>query len=152
MESPLAKPLEAYRPFTRQESRTLREYVANVRELASMRFFEQVPHQFTVASDTPFSMEEADTEAVRAAVALLRQLYTPSEPTSSAVVLNIPKKSAHERAGPMREEAIKELRDLASWTREIVAAGTGIGVVFDDGDSQRNVKPAEILDADFHGR
>jgi hypothetical protein len=152
VDSPLAKPLQIYRPFTRRETRTLREYVANVRELAEMRFFKQVPHRFTFAGAVPFAMDEPDGEDVRAAAALFRQIYTPSEPTSVRVVLNILKKSTHERGGPLRDDAISELRDLRSWTEEILNEGIGFGIVFDHGYHQSRVKPAEILDAYFHGR
>jgi hypothetical protein len=148
----LRQPRRVYRPFTRDETRILRNYVSNARELAEMRFFKQVPNSFTVAGEVPFSMDEPDSQDTRAAMALLRQLYTPSEPTSAAVVLNLLKKSAHEHGGPSRDAAISELRDLGSWTREIVAAGTGIGIVFDHGETQRPIRPAEILDAYFHGK
>ena len=117
-----------------------------------MRFFEQVPNGFTVAGAVPFSMVEPDSQDTRAAVALLRQLYKPSEPTSAAVVLNVLKKSVREHGSPSREAAIRELRDLGSWAREIVASGTGIGLIFDHGDEQTSITPAKILDAYFHGK
>src|SRR4051794_15421130 len=116
--SPLERPQDVYRPFTRQESLTLRNFVANARELGRMRFFSQVPDGFTIAGEVPFEMNEPDTEAVRAAVSLLRQLYTASEPTSAAVVLNVLKASAHERAAAERDDAIRELKSLGAWTRD----------------------------------
>jgi hypothetical protein len=67
-------------------------------------------------------------------------------------VLNLLKRSAHEKAGPLRDAAISELRDLGRWTREVLARGIGIGVIFEHGDRQESVSPEEILDAYFHGR
>jgi hypothetical protein len=97
-------------------------------------------------------MDKPDTEAVRAAISLLRQLYTPTEPTSAAVLLNVLKRSAYEHAGAERDDAIQELKLLGAWTKQIVARGVGIGIVFDHGTHQQSVHPSEILDAYFHGR
>jgi len=152
MTSPLERPQDIYRPFTTQETQTLRNFVANARELGRMRFFTQVPHQFTIAGKVPFAMDEPDTEAVFAATSLLRQLYNPREPTSAAVLLKILKRSAHEHAAAERDDAIRELRSLGAWTRDAVAKGVGIGIIFDHGTHQTTIKPAEILNAYFHGR
>lgn len=118
-----------------------------------MRFFKQVPRSFTLfaVGDEQPAMDEPDKQDTRAAITLFRQIYTPSEPTSSAVVLNLLKRSAHEHDGPLRDAAITELKDLQAWSQETLDRGIGIGIVFDHGHAQERVSPEEILDAYFHG-
>ncbi len=119
-----------------------------------MRFFDQVPSQFTAfggADGATATMVEPDRQDARAAVALFRQIYTPSEPTSAAVVLNVLKRSAAARDGPLRDPAIAELKSLRTWTTDLLAAGTGIGVSVYSGDVEKSISPAQILDAYFHG-
>ncbi len=48
----LDRPLEIYRPFTPEETKVLRGFVASVRTVGGMRFFSQVP------SEASFNFEE----------------------------------------------------------------------------------------------
>jgi len=116
-----------------------------------MEFFKKVPSSFNVAPDAEVSMTEPTDEEVRAAVTLFRQIYTSTEATSAASVLKLLRRSARERDGHLSDAAIKDLRDLGRWTNEILAKGTGMGIVFDHHDRQEAVRPAEILNAYFHG-
>ena len=93
-------------------------------------------------------MAEPDDEAVRAAVTLFRQLYSPSEPSSFNAVL---KRSAHEHGGARRDETIAALDEHISSARDAVNAGIGVGIVFERGDEQQPIGPREIIDAYVHG-
>jgi hypothetical protein len=151
---PLERPAEIYRPFTDEEREVLSTFVANVRHLAKMRFFEQVPNSASVTHDARGAradMAEPDDEAVRAAVTAFRQIYTESEPTSAAATLNLLKRSVRARSGPNRDEALAAIRELRDWLQELLNCGIGLGIVFDNGTRQRQIDPRTILDTYFHG-
>jgi hypothetical protein len=67
-------------------------------------------------------------------------------------VLNLLKASVNDHAGPHRQAALDEVRDLGRWTKELLTAGIGIGIIFEHGDRQQSVSTEEILEAYFHGR
>lgn len=153
--SPLEQPGDIYRPFTHAESDVLRGFVQDVRRLGEMRFFSQVPRQasLTWEAGQPWraEMEEPDDEAVRAAVTLFRQLYNHNEPGSFSAVFKLLKRSAHERGGPRRGEALAALDEHVTAAREAVNRGIRMGIVFDYGDRQQPITPRDIIDAYFHG-
>ncbi len=117
-------------------------------------FFEQVPkHASTIIDERGMTaeMDEPDDEAVRAAVSAFRQIYTETEPTSAAGLLNLLHRSVRQRGSSERQEALAAISVLKGWMSDTVSAGIGFGIVFDHGHKQHAVDPREILDAYFHG-
>jgi hypothetical protein len=152
--SVLDRPTEIYRPFSSSESAVLRGFVENVRRLALMRFFEEVPQQATQtigANGLGSEMEEPDDEAVRSAITQFRQIYSHGEPHSFNKAINTLKKSAHGHGGPHRDEAIELLDGHLQAGKAALKGGIGLGIVFETPDGQRPIDPETILDAYFHG-
>jgi hypothetical protein len=130
-------------------------FVADVRRLGKMRFFDQVPTSASLnwgAEGARATMDEPDDEAVRAAVSAFRQIYASDEPTSVARTLSILKRSVRARGGADRDDALEAIRDLKMWLTEILDHGIGMGITFDDGQHQDRVDARRILDTYFHGK
>src|SRR5437763_976670 len=112
---PLDRPADIYQPFTDEERDVLGAYLTNVRNLGQMSFYKQIPDKASLtwagAGVLP-EMDEPNDEAVRAAVTTFRQIYTPTEPSSAAVVLNILKRSIRARNAPERDEALAAIKEL----------------------------------------
>jgi hypothetical protein len=152
---PLDRPADIYRPFTDEEREVLSAYVANVRDLGTMRFYEQIPRNASFTWDgkgAHVDMAEPDPQDLRAAVAAFRQIYTHTEPTSAVRVLNILKRSIRGRNAPRRDEALAALKELREWPGEILDRGIGLGIAFDNGKTAQGIDPRKILDAYFHGQ
>jgi hypothetical protein len=152
----LDRPSEIYRPFTKPELTNLRLFVEGARNLDRMALFEQIPTAasatFDVESGASSEMAEPDDEALRAALTELRQLYSHNEPHSFSRVVNMLKRSIHDRRAPLGDEAMKALERLEAANKEALA-GIGLGIVFESLDgSQNKMTTAKILDAYFHGR
>jgi hypothetical protein len=151
----LAQPKEVYRPFTVEESALLNGFVASVRRLGRMRFFDQVPttaSQHWDGAGIRGEMKEPDDEAVQAAIGAFRPIYKASEPQSAAAILNILKRSVRARAGDRRDDSLEEIASLRKWQQDELKAGIGLGITFEYPTHQHRVDPAAILDAYFHGQ
>ncbi|HEX3804789.1 MAG TPA: hypothetical protein VHV75_18335 [Solirubrobacteraceae bacterium] len=152
---PLERPADIYGPFTAAERTTLMTFVADVRRLGKMRFFDQVPRSASLnwgAEGPQATMDEPDDEAVRAVVSAFRQIYASDEPTSAARTLSILKRSVRARSGADQADALEAIRDLKMWLNEILDYGIGMGISFDDGQHQDRVDAKRILDTYFHGK
>jgi len=152
-DSPLEHAADVYRPFNRAESGMLRGFVLDARRLGRMKFFAQVPSRasWKVSEEGVSSnMTKPDDEALRAAITQFRQIYNPNEPHSFDKTIKLLKRSAHERNGPLRDAAITQLDGFIEAERHFLA-GIGVGIVFDDGITQRSINPQTVLDAYFHG-
>jgi hypothetical protein len=153
--TPLASAKEVYRPFTAAESDLLRGFVASVRRLGRMRFFEQLPKTATQHWDDEGmrgEMKEPDDEAVQAPISAFRPIYKGSEPQSAAAILNLLKRSVRAHDGAKREDALAAIADLGEWRKSALNAGIGLGIRFEYPTRQERVDPATILDAYFHGQ
>jgi hypothetical protein len=153
--TPLAKPREVYRPFTPSESELLRGYVASVRRLGRMRFFDELPNtasQHWGDEGVRGEMQEPDDEAVQAAVGAFRPIYKRNEPQSAAAILNLLKRSIRARDGAKRQEALAAIASFAEWEQHELKAGIGLGIRFEYPTREEQVDPAKILDAYFHGQ
>jgi hypothetical protein len=153
--TPLAKPTEVYRPFTPSESELLRGYVASVRRLGRMRFFEQLPKTASQHWDDEGirgEMQEPDDEAVQAAIGAFRPIYKRNEPQSAGAILKLLKRSVRARDGAKRKDALEAIASLAEWQQHELKAGIGLGIRFEYPTREEQVDPAKILDAYFHGQ
>jgi hypothetical protein len=152
---PLDRPAEIYAPFSADDRETLTAYVANVRDLGAMRFFDQVPKTASITYDETGARAEMaapDEQDLRAAITAFRQIYVKDEPTSAARALNILKRSIRARGGPGREEALAAISGLRAALSEITQRGIGLGIVIERPDQSDRITPWKILDTYFHGR
>ena len=118
-----------------------------------MSLFEQVPHSMSMTFEhgaLRWEMQEPDDEAVRAAITQFRQLYSHNEPHSFRRAINTLKRSVHERGGPLRDAALRDLDGHLASERSALGA-VGIGIVFEHEDNREEVNARTILDAYFHG-
>lgn len=149
---PWGSAADAFSPFSSEDEHSLRAFVADVRELSGMRFFDQVSGRFTVTlgskDGAKSDAKEPDNEALRAAITMFRQLYVPSEDGSFRSNLNRMKRSARQRKGPATVEARELLNEYASNEKKIVDGGIGMGLVL----GERKVSNWEIVDAYMHGK
>jgi hypothetical protein len=148
-----------YRPFSVAESNILRAFAHGARRLAQMQFFDEVPTRAVVRGDQATgltaAMDEPDDEALRAALTEFRQLYSHKEPHCFHRVMALLKRSAYERNGPHRAEAIEALDDFTTASRSaLTGAGVvGVAIVVEDAASgeKRPMPPERIIDAYLHG-
>lgn len=153
--TPLEQPKEVYHPFTVEESALLRGFVASVRRLGRMRFFDQVPTTASQQWDGAGirgEMKEPDDEAVQAAISAFRPIYKANEPQSAAAILNILKRSVRARTGDRCDDALEEIASLRKWQQDELKVGIGLGITFQYPTHQHRVDPAAILDIYFHGQ
>jgi hypothetical protein len=152
----LDRPQAVYRPFSRPESDLLRGFVANVRRLAHMRFFTEVPmtatQRLTSLGGMEGEMEEPDDEALRAAITQFRHIYAHNEPHSFQKAMALLKRSAHERGGAEREEAIELIDGHLEAERKAIKKATVFGIVFERPSGAEAVDTRVIVDAYFHGQ
>jgi hypothetical protein len=67
--------------------------------------------------------------------------------------MNLLKRTAHEKNGPLRNPAIAELDQHIQSERDALRAGIGMGIVFEDGSgNQRAIDTRTIIDVYFHGQ
>lgn len=152
-DSPLEYAADVYRPFNRAESDALRRFALDARRLGEMQFFKQVPSNASMIFDETgmsSTMTKPDDEALRAAITQFRQIYSRDEPHSFDKTIKLLKRSTHERNGPLRDAAMTQL-DRFIEAERYALAGIGMGIVFDNGITQRSINPRTILDAYFHG-
>jgi hypothetical protein len=152
----LERALEIYGPFSPEETKVLRGFVASMRTVAGMRFFSQVPSKasfsFEEGKGAWSEMDEPDEQDLRAAITELRKVYTHNEPYSFKKAFALLKRSVHEHGGPLRDETMEALDGHLEAEKRVMREGVGMGFVVESGNERRDVKPREILDAYFHGK
>jgi hypothetical protein len=149
----LDDPESIYRPFTREESAVLRGFVADVRRLAAMRFFAEVPQTATQRIDAAgmaSEVDEPDDEVVRGGDHSVRQIYNANEPHSLQKAIDMLKAGANDKDGPRRDEAIALLKGHQDTAKKAVR-GIGLGIGFERPNVVEDIGPREIVDANFHG-
>lgn len=151
----LGRPDEIYGPFSEQESKQLRQFVADVRRLAQMKFQAQIPTtakiRWTAESGMSMDMSHPDDDDTAAAVARFRQIYNPNEPTSFKAAFDLLKQNVHGRDGEFTADALDALKDHETAARVVLKQGIGFGIVLDDGSKQQVIDARRIIDAYFHG-
>jgi hypothetical protein len=121
-ESVLRLAADIYTPFSPQETRRLRSYIADVEELVGSTFFQPGEQKLTLSAELGGPLQSSLTypgeEAVRAVVGLFRQLYNHHEPTSYHQILKLLSRHSHERGSEHRDAAVAELKALREWEKE----------------------------------
>lgn len=107
---------EIYSPFDIRETRRLRDYVSDAGELVGSAFFQPGEQKLTLSAEMGGPLQSTlvypGEEAVRAVVALFRQLYNHHEPTSYHQIIKLLSCHAHERGSQHRDAAVAELKAL----------------------------------------
>jgi hypothetical protein len=155
----LALASEIYSPFDRQESRRLRQYVADVEEFVGSRFFDSGEQSVTVSWEQggPLKSEIVypGEEAVRAVVGLFRQLYSPGEPTSFISIMKLLSSHVHTRDSVYRDAALSDLKELRKWPQEELRPHVGMTMRTRRADASievENYTPTLLIDLFLHGK
>lgn len=159
-DSVLRQPRQIYAPFDIGETRRLRQYVADVEELVGSSFFSPGEETLTLTSELGGPLQTkltyAGEEAVRAIVGLFRQLYNHHEPTSYHQTLKLLIEHAWEKQGPLREQAVEELRGLRAWEKEALRPTVAMKTQTTGADGQvvneEELTPTVLIDLFLHGR
>ena len=148
---PWSDSTDAFRRFSRDESRMLKAYVKDSRSLASMRFMEQYTGTFTLTlGGTNHGASDAydpDDEVLVAFSARFRQLYNHNEPGSFKKIVDLLKANARDRSGPSSADAIEFLRGYEALEKKAIKSGLG-GAFIVGGHKFSN---REIIDSYLHG-
>jgi hypothetical protein len=151
---------DIYSPFSPRETRRLRAYVADVEELVASAFFRSGQQTLTLSYEAGGPLQTTlvypGEEAVRAVVALFRQLYNHQEPTSFHQILKLLGRHAHERASVHRDAATAELKALREWEKDALKPTAALRWQHTGPDgsivSEEDLTPEVLIDLFLHGK
>jgi hypothetical protein len=149
-----------YSPFNLRETRRLRGYVADVEEFVQSSFFRSGNQKLTLSAGMGGPLQSSITypgeEAVRAVVALFRQLYNHHEPTSFHQILKLLSHHAHELGSEHCEAAVGELKALRDWEKQALTPAMELKLQHTTQDGsvvhEENYTPEVLIDLFLHGK
>lgn len=159
-ESVLRRAEEIYTPFDGRDTRRLRTYVADVEDLVGSTFFQPGEQKLTISAEMGGPLQSKlvypGEEAVRAVIGLFRQLYNHREPTSYHQILKLLGRHANERASPLRDAAVTQLKTLREWEKEALRPTIALRWQHARPDGsiahEEDLTPEVLIDLFLHGK
>jgi hypothetical protein len=125
VESPLQLPGDIYAPFTHDEVKRLRHFVADVEGLRQSPLFAEQKNVVHLSAEMGGPLkQELDyngEDAIHAVVGRFRQRYNRHEPSSYNAILKLLDRHVHERESPLQREAHDALKEGAGAAGSAVA-------------------------------
>ncbi|HEV3000031.1 MAG TPA: hypothetical protein VGW75_04755 [Solirubrobacteraceae bacterium] len=149
-----------YSPFSVVETARLRQFVADVEELAASTFFENPGGKITIRAGIDQTLTTqfnyAGEEAVRAVVGLFRQLYSHNEPTSFHAICQLLADHVRERGSELMREALDALNEYRELERRILKGEGEIAMQMtrrhtDGTETTERLTPRLLIDLFLHG-
>jgi hypothetical protein len=159
-DSPLEQARVIYAPFDQAETRRLRQFVADVEELAASSFFQAPGGKITISGgvDLPLTTDlpYAGEEAVRAVVGIFRQLYSHKEPTSFNALRNSLSEHIRQHPSPLQRDALDAIKELHAVEKQILRGEGQIALVTtrrqaDGTEVSEKLTPRLLIELFLHG-